>query len=73
MRRRKLVVLLCGAAAWPTRAVAQPSKLPVIGFLGAGTATAWSQWVAAFVQRLHELGWRMVIVVQDTATPPTDP
>jgi putative ABC transport system substrate-binding protein len=25
--------------------------------LGAATASARSQWVAAFVQRLHELGW----------------
>jgi len=31
--------------------------MPVIGFLGAGTASVWSQWVAAFVQRLQELGW----------------
>jgi hypothetical protein len=33
------------------------SKLPTIGFLGASTPTAWSQWTAAFVQRLLELGW----------------
>jgi putative ABC transport system substrate-binding protein len=31
--------------------------MPVIGFLGAGTPSGWSQWVAAFVQRLRELGW----------------
>ena len=46
------------AAAWPLAARAQqPAKLPTIGFLGAATPSAWGQWVAAFVQRLRELGW----------------
>src|SRR6516162_10868668 len=31
--------------------------MPVIGFLGGGTAAAQSQWTSAFVQRLRELGW----------------
>jgi putative ABC transport system substrate-binding protein len=31
--------------------------MPTIGFLGANTPSAQSQWTAAFVQRLHELGW----------------
>ena len=35
----------------------QPPKVPTIGFLGAGTSSVWSQWTAAFVQRLRELGW----------------
>ena len=35
----------------------QPAKVATIGFLGAGTPVLWSQWVAAFVQRLRELGW----------------
>jgi putative tryptophan/tyrosine transport system substrate-binding protein len=56
--RRDFITLLGGAAAWPLAARAQqPAKLPIIGFLGAATASARSQWVAAFVQRLHELGW----------------
>jgi len=57
--RRGVITLLGGAAAtWPIAARAQqPAKLPIIGFLGAATASARSQWVAAFVQRLHELGW----------------
>jgi putative tryptophan/tyrosine transport system substrate-binding protein len=43
---------------WPLRARAQqPANLPTIGLLGAATPSAWSQWVAAFVQRLRELGW----------------
>jgi putative tryptophan/tyrosine transport system substrate-binding protein len=58
IRRREFITLLGGAAAWPVAARAQqPAKLPTIGFLGAATASARSQWVAAFVQRLHELGW----------------
>ena len=58
MRRREFITLLSGAAAWPLAARAQQtSKLPTIGFLGGATALAGSQWVAAFVQRLRELGW----------------
>ena len=58
MKRRELITLLGGAAAWPLAARAQQAgKLPTIGFLGASTPSAWSQWTAAFVQRLRELGW----------------
>jgi putative ABC transport system substrate-binding protein len=59
MKRRKFLTLLGGAAvAWPLAAHAQQSaRLPTIGFLGAATASVWSQLNAAFVQRLHELGW----------------
>jgi putative ABC transport system substrate-binding protein len=56
MRRREFITLLGGAAAWPLAARAQqPAK--TIGFLGASTRSARSQWVDAFVQRLGELGW----------------
>jgi ABC-type uncharacterized transport system substrate-binding protein len=58
MRRRSFIALLGGAAVWPLAARAQQSgKLPTIGFLGGATPSAWSNWSAAFVQRLHELGW----------------
>jgi hypothetical protein len=59
MKRREFFTLRGGvAAAWPLAARAQqPAKLPTIGFLGAGTLSAWSLWVASFVQRLRELGW----------------
>jgi putative tryptophan/tyrosine transport system substrate-binding protein len=59
MRRRDFIKGIAGSAvAWPLAARAQqPGKLPTIGFLGASTPSAWSHWVAAFVQRLHELGW----------------
>ena len=59
MRRRDFVVLLGGAAvAWPLAARAQqPAKAPIIGFLGAATASAWRPWTAVFVARLGDLGW----------------
>jgi putative ABC transport system substrate-binding protein len=58
VKRREFITLLGGAAAWPLAARAQQSaKLPSIGFLGAATATAQSQWTPAFVRQLGELGW----------------
>src|SRR5258705_1076862 len=57
-KRREFITLLGGAAAWPLAARAQqPGKLRTIGFLGQSTRSADSEWVAAFVQRLRELGW----------------
>lgn len=41
----------------PRAAEAQSTKLATIGFLGAGTRSAWGRRVARFEQRLHELGW----------------
>jgi len=58
MRRRDFIMLFGAAAARPLAARAQQAgRLPTIGFLGASTPSAWSQWTAAFVQRLRELGW----------------
>jgi putative ABC transport system substrate-binding protein len=60
MKRREFITLLGGAAAWPMAARAQQvSKLPTIGFLGAGSGSdsVWKDWTSAFVQRLRELGW----------------
>ena len=58
MRRRDFITLL-GAATWPFAAAAQQTtnRLPTIGYLGAGSEAGWSTWTAAFVRRLHELGW----------------
>ncbi len=59
MRRREFIALLGSAAAtvWPPGAGAQQTdKLRTIGFLGADAAS-WTYRIAAFVQRLRELGW----------------
>src|SRR5262245_29950910 len=59
MNRRKFLATLGGAAAaWPLAARAQQAgKQPTIGFLGSTTPLVESQRVAAFVQRLRQLGW----------------
>src|SRR5262245_5693815 len=58
VKRREFITLLGGVAAWPLAARAQePSKLPTIGYFGAGAPSADTPWKAAFVQRLGELGW----------------
>jgi putative ABC transport system substrate-binding protein len=59
MRRREFITLLGGAAAsWPLTARAQQAgRLPTIGYLGAATPTSAPASNAAFVQRLHDLGW----------------
>jgi hypothetical protein len=58
LKRREFITLLGSAAAvWPLSARAQkPGQLPTIGFLAANPSIE-SQRVAAFVQRLRELGW----------------
>jgi len=57
--RRQFISALGGTAfAWPLVARAQQvGKVPTIGVLGTTTSATWSQWDAAFVRRLHELGW----------------
>jgi putative tryptophan/tyrosine transport system substrate-binding protein len=58
MKRREFLALLGSGPAWPLAARGQQAgNLPTIGFLGASTPAAWSQWNAAFVRRLRELGW----------------
>src|SRR5262245_29989314 len=70
MRRREFITLLGGAAAWSFAARAQQAgKLRTIGFLGQNTRSASSEWVAAFVQRLRELGQSRNVASQKFALP----
>jgi putative ABC transport system substrate-binding protein len=59
MRRRDFIALVGAApASVPVAARAQQSpRLPTVGFLVPGTPESHGKWVAAFVQRLRELGW----------------
>src|SRR5258708_38243492 len=59
MRRREFILLM-GSVAVDASAAAygqQSAKPPVVGFLVAGTPASHGAWVAAFTQRLSELGW----------------
>jgi putative tryptophan/tyrosine transport system substrate-binding protein len=61
MKRREFMGLAWGAALGsffrPLGALAQQAQIRTIGLLGSGTASSQATWVAAFVQRLRELGW----------------
>jgi putative ABC transport system substrate-binding protein len=56
VKRREFISLVGGAATWPVAVCAQ-QPANTIGFLGASTRAAENQWIAAFVQRLGEVGW----------------
>jgi putative ABC transport system substrate-binding protein len=57
MRRREFIAGLGSAAAWPLATKAQQPQMPIIGLLGSGTLQSQRTWIAAFVQRLRQLGW----------------
>jgi putative ABC transport system substrate-binding protein len=57
MRRREFMFLLAGATTMPSALRAQQKAMPVIGYLSAGSAAAYSPFVAAFHQGLRETGY----------------
>jgi putative ABC transport system substrate-binding protein len=57
VRRREFITLLgSAAAAWPVGAKAQPSAMPVIGFLSSASPAGYANLIAAFRDGVNETG-----------------
>jgi putative ABC transport system substrate-binding protein len=57
MRRRKILTLFAGAAAWPFAASAQESTMLAVGFLNSASADGYASMAAAFKSGLKEAGF----------------
>jgi putative ABC transport system substrate-binding protein len=57
LRRREFIAALGGAASWPRALRAQQKAMPVIGFLGIGTASPGESRLTALWQGLGDFGY----------------
>src|SRR5271168_1256619 len=58
IKRREFIAGLGGAVAWPLTAGAQQAALPVVGYVGGGSADdASSDYMAAFRKGIGETGY----------------
>src|SRR6202048_4626643 len=57
MRRRELIMLLCGATAWPLAVRAERPTMPVIGFLNFRSKYKGEPVAAAFRRGLRDAGY----------------
>jgi putative ABC transport system substrate-binding protein len=57
MRRRQVITLLSGAAAWPFAARARQPAMPAIGYLGGETFESSRDRIAAFHRGMGEAGY----------------
>jgi putative ABC transport system substrate-binding protein len=57
MRRREVITLVAGVAVWPLPVWAEQPAMPVIGFLGLGTALALQSRMEGFLAGLREFAY----------------
>jgi putative ABC transport system substrate-binding protein len=57
MRRREFITFIGSTVAWPLAARAQPSAMPVIGWLSAASPDQYPDIAAAFERGLAESGY----------------
>jgi putative tryptophan/tyrosine transport system substrate-binding protein len=58
LKRREFITLMGGAAtAWPLAARAQQRRRRIGVLVGTGNDSQGRSWIAAFRQKLQELGW----------------